>query len=39
MHNFQNLKIWQRAMDIAEQSYLISAQFPSEEKFGLTSQI
>ena len=39
MHNFQHLKIWQRAMDIAEQTYLVSAEFPSEEKFGLTSQI
>ena len=39
MHNFQNLKIWQRAMDIAEQTYLISAEFPTEEKYGLTSQI
>ena len=26
-------------MDIAEQTYLISAEFPKEEKFGLTSQI
>ncbi|MGB5942596.1 MAG: four helix bundle protein [Leeuwenhoekiella sp.] len=39
MHNFQNLKIWQRAMDIAEDTYLLSANFPKEEKYGLTSQI
>ncbi len=39
MHNFQNLKIWQRAMDIAEQTYRISSNFPQEEKYGLTSQI
>src|SRR5680860_60347 len=39
MHNFQNLKIWQKAMDIAVKTYLISADFPREEKFGLTSQI
>ena len=39
MHNFQNLKIWQKAMDIAEQTYLISSEFPKEEKYGLTSQI
>ncbi len=39
MHNFQNLKIWQKAMDVAEYCYLISAEFPTEEKFGLTSQI
>jgi four helix bundle protein len=39
MHNFQNLKIWQKAMAIAVKTYLISAEFPREEKFGLTSQI
>ncbi len=39
MHNFQELKIWQKAMDIAENAYLISADFPNDEKFGLTSQI
>ena len=39
MHNFQELKIWQRAMDITEKTYRISAEFPVEEKYGLTSQI
>ena len=39
MHNFQNLKIWQKAMDVAEYCYLISAEFRTEEKFGLTRQI
>ena len=39
MHNFQNLKIWQKAMDIAEQTYILSSEFPKEEKYGLTSQI
>lgn len=39
MHNFKELKIWQRSMDIAEQTYILSAQFPIEEKYGLISQI
>jgi len=39
MHNFQELKIWQKAMDITESVYRISAEFPKEEKYGLTSQI
>lgn len=39
MHNFQELKIWQKAMDIAENVYRISIQFPQEEKYGLTSQV
>jgi len=39
MHNFQELKIWQKAISVAEQIYILSSGFPSEEKFGLTSQI
>jgi len=39
MHQFEELKIWQKSMDITEDVYLLSAQFPKEEKYGLTSQI
>lgn len=39
MHNFQELIIWQKAMDITENVYRLSAEFPKEEKYGLTSQI
>ena len=39
MHNFQELKIWQKAISVAEQIYILSSGFPSEEKYGLTSQI
>lgn len=39
MHLFEDLKIWQKAMDITEEVYLLSALFPKEEKYGLTSQI
>ncbi|MGA8855071.1 MAG: four helix bundle protein [Christiangramia sp.] len=39
MHNFQELKIWQKAINVAEQIYILSSGFPSEEKYGLTSQI
>lgn len=39
MHNFQELKVWQKSMDIAESVYHLSSKFPKEEKFGLTSQI
>ncbi len=39
MHNFQELKIWQKAISVAEQVYILSSRFPSEEKYGLTSQI
>ncbi len=39
MHNFQELIIWQKAMDLTEDLYRLSASFPKEEKYGLTSQI
>ncbi len=39
MHNFQQLRIWQRSMDLAEEVYKIAATFPKEEKYGLSSQI
>lgn len=39
MHNFQNLIIWQKAMDLTEDIYRMSSEFPTEEKYGLTSQI
>ncbi|TQD39455.1 four helix bundle protein [Haloflavibacter putidus] len=39
MHNLNDLKLWKKAMIIAEKTYILSTNFPLEEKFGLTSQI
>ena len=39
MHNFEKLKIWQKAMDIAVQIYEISSLLPNDEKFNLIHQI
>ncbi len=39
MHNFKELIIWKEAMEVAKAIYQASAQFPANEKFGLTSQI
>lgn len=39
MHNVENLKIWQKSIDLTKSVYLLSAELPSDEKFGLTSQI
>ena len=39
MHNYNNLQIWQEAMDIVELIYRTTALFPSEEKYGLCSQM
>ncbi len=38
-HNFRNLKVWQKSVDLAVNIYEISKSFPNEEKFGITSQI
>ncbi len=39
MHKFKELLVWQKAMDLSVAVYKITKQFPSEEKFGLVSQI
>jgi four helix bundle protein len=39
MHNLKELKIWQKAVDLATEVYQLTAGFPKEEKYGLISQI
>jgi four helix bundle protein len=39
MHNFEKLKIWQKAMDIAVEVYEVSTLLPNDEKFNLIHQI
>ena len=39
MHRFEELKIWQKAMDITESCYRVTDNFPKAEKYGLTSQL
>lgn len=36
---FEDLIIWQKAMDLAEDVYKLSKSFPKEEIYNLTSQI
>lgn len=36
---YRDLKVWQRAMDLATTIYEESAKFPKHELYGLTSQI
>lgn len=38
-HNFKNLKVWQKAVDLAVNVYELTKIFPAEEKFGITSQM
>jgi len=35
----KDLKIWKKAIDLVVRTYLITANFPHEEKFGLVSQL
>lgn len=39
MHNFRGLRIWQEAMEVTKAIYKVTARFPTEERYGLTSQI
>lgn len=36
---YRDLIVWQKAMDLAEQTYLVSRRFPRAEQFALTSQV
>jgi len=38
-HSFEKLNVWQDSMDLVELIYKIVKQFPSDEKFGLVSQM
>ncbi|WP_448702517.1 four helix bundle protein [Mucilaginibacter sp. AW1-3] len=38
MHNLKELKIWNKAIDLAVNVYKATSTFPSDERFGLTSQ-
>ena len=38
-HNFKNLKVWQKAVELAVLVYEVTKYFPTEEKFGITSQM
>ena len=39
MQDFRNLKVWRQAHELTLRVYRLSAGFPSDERFGLTSQI
>jgi four helix bundle protein len=39
MNNHKELEIWKRSIKLAVSVYKATKGFPSEEKFGLTSQI
>ena len=39
VQSYRDLKVWQLAMAIAEQAYLLTRAFPNSEAYGMTSQI
>jgi four helix bundle protein len=39
IQNFKELIVWQRAMEVVREVYLQTAKLPSEEMFGLKSQM
>ena len=39
MFGFEKLDVWHKAIDFADEVYLATKSFPSDERFGLTSQL
>lgn len=39
MHRFKDLENWKRSRLFCSEIYILTATFPTEEKFGLTNQL
>ena len=39
IRSYRDLRVWQKAMDLAVACYQVTRRFPKEELYGLTSQI
>lgn len=39
MHEFKRLVVWKNAIDLAVDIYQLSKQFPTDERFGLITQV
>jgi four helix bundle protein len=37
--HFRELEVWQVSMSLAKQVYMLTAEFPRDERFGLSSQL
>ena len=37
--SYRDLKVWQKSMDLTVRTYEVTRGFPSEERYGLTSQM
>lgn len=39
MHNYKELKVWQKARTLVREVYAVMPSFPADEKYGIVSQI
>jgi four helix bundle protein len=39
LYHFEKLEVWQKGRQLIKSIYLISKEFPSDERFGMTQQI
>jgi len=39
MRDFKDLEVWKKSIDLAERIYIVTKKFPSDEKYGLISQL
>ena len=39
IESYRDLEVWQRGIDLVEQTYQITDHFPMQEKYGLTAQL
>jgi len=37
--NFQDMRIWQKGIEVVKDIYILTKKFPKEELYGLTSQM
>ena len=39
MHNYKELKVWKKAVELSTAIYSLCSEFPADEKYGLKSQM
>jgi len=39
MHNFRNLQVWEKGVELTKSVYQLTKSFPEDEKFGLITQM
>lgn len=39
VHNFRELHVWKKAIELAKYIYHVTATFPENEKFGMVAQL